>query len=559
MRHLFEKESVLPVIEQASKNENGAALIIGLMFLAIIAMAGSTAVILTSTDLQIGANYKTSVEARNVAQAGINEALYRLGLFDDGGTVAPPSGSMINVNNLPNNNAAISIDPNGLLTNTDDDDGNGLKDDPGDLNYNGTYDNRNWKAVILLSSSTPAGVVSNTTFFTNTIQPSADWLEYSSSTDDGTALIIEFLKEIDHFGVDTDGDGDTNEIVFYNGSVPNPYHVDSAATPASGHPVVVITSTGRTAGTATNRAVSRTVVRAVHHPINVQSEAAVMVDMTPDLTGSALISGFNHVISTTSGDEKDGAKWHDSAVFESNGVDNHGGYETYTYPNPIPPPPTKNYADNDFDADLDYPEEDVEPEDLIPYGQMLETAGHKPGVWTPLPTDTVAPKAAVFGGDGTTAWKKEGEPFWLELHEILGISQATLMDILAGANVTEADVDGSGQLSVAPQGLIYINNPGGTVQITASTPDSNDGWGLMYVKGGVDFQSLTFRGLIFVEEDAKITSSFWLLGSIAIKGTATGDFSAGNGTFLYSRAALEFFLNKGMKYSTLAWEDDGLT
>ena len=206
-------------IRSVCKNENGAVLVFGLMFMAILAMLGTTAVVMTTTDMQIGANYKTSVQASNVAQAGINEAIYRLGLFDDGGTVAPPSGSMISINGLVSNNAAISLDHirsdgNRLLENGVDDDGNGATDDIGDLNYNGTYDNRNWKAKILLSGADPSGLGTNITFFTNTIQPSASWLEYTSSTDDGTALTIEFKKDTN----DIDGDGITSEIVFYDGN-----------------------------------------------------------------------------------------------------------------------------------------------------------------------------------------------------------------------------------------------------------------------------------------------------------------------------------------------------
>lgn len=59
-------------------NENGAALVISLMFLAILAMLGTTAVIMTTTDMQIGNNYKTNTQASNAAQSGIAEARQRL-------------------------------------------------------------------------------------------------------------------------------------------------------------------------------------------------------------------------------------------------------------------------------------------------------------------------------------------------------------------------------------------------------------------------------------------------------------------------------------------------
>jgi hypothetical protein len=77
----------------------------------------------------------------------------------------------------------------------------------------------------------------------------------------------------------------------------------------------------------------------------------------------------------------------------------------------------------------------------------------------------------------------------------------------------------------------------------------------MYITGDVNFQNLEFKGLIYVEGDAQITGSFWLLGCLAVKGTTSGDFSAGNGTFLYSKDALERFTNKGMKFVILSWKE----
>ena len=506
MQQRSDKKSSLSLMKFLQSNQNGAALIIGLMFVAILALAGSTAVVLTSTDLQIGRNYKTNTQARSVAEAGINEALYRLGLFPDG-TQAPPSGSMININSITD--AAIQPDTS----------------------------KADWKVKILFSSSTPPAS-SGDTVYTNTILTSQSWpdLNYSPSTDDSTALTIEFLKD------------SSNNIIYYNGSkTPSYYPVASGGDPGTGYPVVVITSTGKADG-----AVNKIQVRAVRQPVNLKGEAAVMVDMGPDLSGSALISGFNHSITTTSSDEKDGAKWYDAETAFINTVDNHGGGEASTV---------------DTDTDLISGEEEGS-EVEIAYGQKLEASGHKPGVWTTQPEDTVSPgNIDVFGGDKQvvagvekTHWKKEGAPAWPSLADLLGVSQETLDNILAGANVTTAHMDGSGKLTVAPRGVIYIDNYGGNLlKITASTPSSDDGWGLMYITGNARFEKLYFKGLIYVEGDATIVSNFWLLGCIAIKGDAEGDFSAGNGTFLYSAEALQYFTNKGMKFAPLSWMDDAIS
>jgi len=68
----------MPAIRMICNNEKGFVLPVGLMFLAIIAILGTTAVIITTTDLKIGTNYKLSEQAFYAAEAGIEEARARL-------------------------------------------------------------------------------------------------------------------------------------------------------------------------------------------------------------------------------------------------------------------------------------------------------------------------------------------------------------------------------------------------------------------------------------------------------------------------------------------------
>ncbi len=56
------------------KNEKGMVLPLGLMFLAIISILGTTAVVVTTTDLKIGSNYRQSVQAFYNAEAGLARA-----------------------------------------------------------------------------------------------------------------------------------------------------------------------------------------------------------------------------------------------------------------------------------------------------------------------------------------------------------------------------------------------------------------------------------------------------------------------------------------------------
>ncbi len=58
-------------------------LVIGLMFMVILAMLGITAVVMTTTDMKIGGNYKANEKAFYAAEAGAQEARERLRLKPD--------------------------------------------------------------------------------------------------------------------------------------------------------------------------------------------------------------------------------------------------------------------------------------------------------------------------------------------------------------------------------------------------------------------------------------------------------------------------------------------
>ena len=60
------------------QNENGMVTAVALLLVAVLALLGTTAVVMTSTDLQIGGNYKVSEVAFYAAEAGIEEARARL-------------------------------------------------------------------------------------------------------------------------------------------------------------------------------------------------------------------------------------------------------------------------------------------------------------------------------------------------------------------------------------------------------------------------------------------------------------------------------------------------
>ncbi|OGQ97614.1 MAG: hypothetical protein A2521_10575 [Deltaproteobacteria bacterium RIFOXYD12_FULL_57_12] len=65
-------------LQLPKSNEQGFVLVAGLVFVAILTILGTTAYMTTTGDLQVSYNYRKSREAFYGAEAGTQEALYRL-------------------------------------------------------------------------------------------------------------------------------------------------------------------------------------------------------------------------------------------------------------------------------------------------------------------------------------------------------------------------------------------------------------------------------------------------------------------------------------------------
>lgn len=78
-------------ISIGKSDERGVALVISLMFIAILAMLGTTAYVMTSTDLKIGRNYQASAESFFDAEAGVNFAQAQIESGLSAGTVTLPT------------------------------------------------------------------------------------------------------------------------------------------------------------------------------------------------------------------------------------------------------------------------------------------------------------------------------------------------------------------------------------------------------------------------------------------------------------------------------------
>ncbi|HDZ90622.1 MAG: pilus assembly PilX N-terminal domain-containing protein [Deltaproteobacteria bacterium] len=78
-------------LTNSCQNERGAALIISLMFLAILGLLGITAVVMTTTDMQIGGNYRANAQAFSDADAGVN---YAIAMMEAGLKASPQTFSL---------------------------------------------------------------------------------------------------------------------------------------------------------------------------------------------------------------------------------------------------------------------------------------------------------------------------------------------------------------------------------------------------------------------------------------------------------------------------------
>jgi hypothetical protein len=233
-----------------SMNEKGAALVFAILIVVALLVLGSGMAILTRTDIDISRNQRQDIQALYVAEAGVEEALYRLSL--EWPTTMNVNGSSIN--------AAIAdtsrpIDPN-------------------------------WKVRVFLAAPGNMPSPAGSEIHTVTIQPESNWLEYGSDSDLSNVLTIE------HKWKDLDDDGlrEAGEIVLYDASKYPPENF------STGTPVEVIALAG------TRGAAQRSIlVEAIRYPINVNARAALFCDRGVDVRGNVEVCGHDHSFLTPYG------------------------------------------------------------------------------------------------------------------------------------------------------------------------------------------------------------------------------------------------------------------
>lgn len=230
-------------------DESGNLLVITILILFGVSVIGATMAMVSSMDLKIAGNQRTTTEALFVAEAGLNEAIHRLSL---------PDPTNVTVGGWTGNASISDSEP---------------------------YD-PNWTARIYLTApnSAPAAGAANV-FHTGTIQdPGQPYLEYSepSGTDD--------VITIRHKWVDRNGDNvrDANEIVRYDALQIPPENF------ASGFPVEVVTVTGSSPGSG-RRIVQAEVTK---RTMTARTLGALYVDKAVRLTGNCDFCGYNHDLNT---------------------------------------------------------------------------------------------------------------------------------------------------------------------------------------------------------------------------------------------------------------------
>ena len=514
-----------PIIRSACLNENGAALVIALMFIAILGMLGTTAYVMTTTDMQIGGNYKASVIALNEADAGVQEIIHRMNLNsgdssfigETPGTGPTPGWGRYLV--LQTGANKFQGDPNwNLSTDSLDNDGDGDTDESGE-----TY-------------------------------PEIATLQ----TIDGNEL--DYLVKA-HYKIEdaqfNNGTAD-DEVVLYG----QDFGYGSEAPVVGMHPVLVITSIGASETNSTNTTL---LGEAAKFQLNINAKSALACDNAPNLGGATFISGFNHDITTTSGDYGKSTTDITGSVLTlaGNSKDNHGGKEDWAVSGHVndytADPPLVAEEEDTIDTN---PNDQFQDEVNIPYGAFVENdqLTYLPGVWTTGDAVTQSGNDDVYGGYSLEAWKDEDAGnTWLSLALLLGITPEELQKILDKADVTMADTTTTGgnlrlNADVDPIGITYIDNAstGNALKFSSNTSGS----GLMYVTGDMNANNLTFKGLIYVEGSVHLAGNFWLLGAMAVKGV--DPVGTGGGQILYSKDALDYEVGNAMQFVFLSLGDESL-
>jgi Tfp pilus assembly protein PilX len=109
----------------------------------------------------------------------------------------------------------------------------------------------------------------------------------------------------------------------------------------------------------------------------------------------------------------------------------------------------------------------------------------------------------------------------------------------------------------SPNGITILdNNSTGQDQSGSFAFHGVNGEGLLYVDGDLTLNSsFNFRGMVYVEGDIKINGTAWILGTVICRGKTTVKITGGS-TILYSRdAIIQTLARAGGQFNTLSWRE----
>ncbi|MCK4236941.1 MAG: pilus assembly PilX N-terminal domain-containing protein [Candidatus Krumholzibacteria bacterium] len=242
------------------KGESGNILVVTLLILFAISVLGATLAMVSSMDLKIAGNQRTTTQSLFVAEAGLNEAIHRISL---------PNPTNITVGGWTGNATIGESEP-----------------------YN-----PNWMARIYLTRPDAAPSSGPNVYSTGTLQdPSQPYLNYSVSSGTDRVLTIQ------HKWRDLDGDGtrDANEIVRYDPLQIPPENL------TSGFPVEVITVTGRSGNG--ERVIQAEIMKRM---VLARTLGSLYTDKAVKLTGNCAFCGYNHSTNTPPGTRPNACNaWH---------------------------------------------------------------------------------------------------------------------------------------------------------------------------------------------------------------------------------------------------------
>lgn len=234
----------------AVRNERGNALVMAILLVFAASAIGGMVALMSATDLKISGNQERTTEALFVAEAGMSEAIHRLGVPYP--TMEVVGGQTINISIAD----APPIDPD-------------------------------YKAYILMAAPGANPNFTGNTMTAGTLQDlNGDVLQYSRDSGTTDVVMVEHKWE----DLDADNTRDPGEVVLYDPARIPPENF------VTGNPVDIISVTGRKGTTQRTIQVEVTRLKLVAKTLG-----AMYTDKALTVSGNSHFCGWNHDISIPAG------------------------------------------------------------------------------------------------------------------------------------------------------------------------------------------------------------------------------------------------------------------